>query len=67
VNKRHGSVRGGDFDPAIEAWMKSHTVGDLKALAMSKKSKGENVSGIMAALQALEEIEQGLLPRMGDS
>lgn len=67
MNKRHGSIRGGDFDPDIEAWMKSHTVGDLKALAMSKKSKGENVSGIVAALQALEEIEQDLRSRMGDS
>lgn len=47
--------------------MKSHTVGDLKALAMHKQSKGENVSGIVAALQTLEEIEKGLLPRMGDS
>ncbi|MDW5563026.1 MAG: hypothetical protein SA339_07355 [Methanomassiliicoccus sp.] len=67
MNKRHASVRDDDFDPEVEAWMRSHTVGDLKALAENKRSKGENVSGLMAALQALDEIEQGQLLRMGNS
>jgi hypothetical protein len=62
---RHGSIRGDDLDPEIKVWLKTHTVDDLKTLAMEMESKGENVSGKMEAIQALEAIEQGQLPRMG--
>ncbi len=65
MNNRHGSLRENDFDPEVIAWMKTHTVGDLKNLAREIESKGMIVNGIMETVQALEEIEQGQLSRMG--
>jgi hypothetical protein len=67
MNNRHGSLCDNDFDPQVRAWMETHTVGDLKNLAREMESKGENIIGIMETVQALEEIELGQLPRMGDS
>ena len=67
MNNRHGSRNSKDFDPEIKAWMMTHTVGDLKNLAMDIESKGENANDIVETIQALEEIENGQLPRMGDS
>ncbi len=67
MNNRHASIRNNDFDPEVIAWMKTHTVSDLKNLARELENKGEIVNGIMETVQALEEIEQGQLPRMGDS
>jgi hypothetical protein len=62
---RHDSIRGHEFDPRIEAWLRTHTVGDLKILAREMESKGENVHGIHEVLHALDLIEKGQLPRMG--
>jgi hypothetical protein len=67
MNNRHGSLRENDFDPEVIAWMKTHTVGDLKNLAREIESKGEIANGIMETVQVLEEIEDGQLSRMGDS
>ena len=62
---RHDSIRGHEFDPRIEAWLRTHTVGDLKILAREMESKGENTHDIHEVLQDLELIEKGQLPRMG--
>jgi hypothetical protein len=67
IRNRHGSIRGDDFDPEIKTWLKTHTVGDLKILAMEMENKGEDIRGIMETIQTLQAIEQGQLPRMGDS
>jgi hypothetical protein len=66
MNNRHGSLRENDFDPEVIAWMKTHTVGDLKNLAREIESKGQIVNGLMETVQVLEGIEQGQLSRMGD-
>lgn len=65
MNNRHGSLRENDFDPEVIAWMKTHTVGDLKTLAREIESKGMIVNEIMETVQALDEIEQVQLSRMG--
>lgn len=67
MNKRHGSLYIDDFDPQVIAWMKSHTIGDLKNLAIEMESKGENANEVLDTIQALVEIENGQLPRMGDN
>ena len=61
------SDRRTDFDPAIKAWMKAHTVGDLKDLASHMECKGEDASAVRDMVQALEGIGNGQLPWMGDS
>lgn len=61
----HGSMQGMDFDPQVKAWMKAHTVGDLKVLATSMECKGEDASVLREFVQALSEIEDGQMPRMG--
>lgn len=65
MNNRHGSLRENDFDPEVIAWMRAHTVGDLKNLAREIESKGMIVNEIMETVQALEEVEQEQLSRMG--
>ena len=67
MNNRHGSLRSNDFDPEVKAWMMAHTVGDLKNLARDMESKGQSATAVVETIQALEEIENGQLPRMGDS
>jgi hypothetical protein len=67
TKNRHGSIRGDDFDPEIKTWLKTHTVGDLKALAIEMENQGEDIRGIMETIQTLQAIGQGQLPRMGDS
>ena len=67
MKNRHGSQRKSDFDPDVQAWMKTNTVGDLKNLAREMESKGENANAIVETIQVLEEIGQEQLPRMGDS
>jgi hypothetical protein len=64
---RLDSIRGHEFDPRIEAWLRTHTVGDLKILAREMESKGENIHDIQEVLHALDLIEKGQLPRMGGS
>ena len=64
---RHGSHHTDDFDPEVIAWMKTHTIDDLRNLARDMESKGVNVNDVMATIHALEDIENGQLPRMGDN
>ncbi len=66
VNNRHGSHQERDFDPRTKAWMKTHTVGDLKNLAREMESKGENASELLDIIQTLEGIEAAQTSRMGD-
>lgn len=54
-----------DFGPEAVAWMKAHTLGDLKSLAASMESKGEDASMVWDFANALHEIEYGQMPRMG--
>jgi hypothetical protein len=60
-----GSIRKGDFEPAVEAWMKTHTVGDLRNLALNLECKGQNAADVREVVDALTQIENGELPRMG--
>jgi crotonobetainyl-CoA:carnitine CoA-transferase CaiB-like acyl-CoA transferase len=67
MKNRHGSHYIDDFDPQVIAWMKTHTIDDLKHLASEMESKGENVNDVMEVIQDLEEIENGQLPWMGSN
>ncbi len=44
--KDHGSEQIAEFDPDVESWMKLHTIGDLRNLAMSMRSKGVDVTDV---------------------
>jgi hypothetical protein len=65
MNNRHGSFRENDFDPTVIAWMKAHTVGDLKNLAREIESRVRIVNEMMGTVQALEGVDNGKLSRMG--
>jgi len=67
TNKGRRSGRRGDFDPAIKAWMKAHTVGDLKNLAIRMEHEGEDASAVRDMVLDLEGIGSGRLSWMGDS
>ena len=62
-----GSKRTTDFEPEVESWMKTHSVGDLNDLASELENKGVDVADMKEAIEACIEIENGRLPRMGDS
>jgi len=59
MKNRHGSLCDNDFDPETIAWMKTHTVGDLKNLAREMESKGQNANGLLETVQVLEGISIG--------
>ena len=61
----HISKHGMDFGPDVKAWMKSHTLGDVKSLAARIERKGDDASEIWEFANALSEIEYGQMPRMG--
>lgn len=56
MKHRHGSLFESNIDPQVVAWMKSHTVGDLRNLAVEMESKGENAAGLRDAIQVFEGI-----------
>ncbi len=59
------SKRGADFNPRVKAWMRAHTVGDLRVLATNMECKGEDATAIREVVEALTRINDGQLPGMG--
>jgi len=54
-----------DFGPEAVAWMKAHTLGDLKSLAANMESKGEDASKLWEFAHTLHEIENSQARWMG--
>ncbi|HVO77456.1 MAG TPA: hypothetical protein VMS79_01155 [Methanomassiliicoccales archaeon] len=52
------SVEGMDFEPKVEAWMKEHTVGEIKALAHEIEDLGEGADEIEEFYADLRSIEK---------
>ncbi len=44
--KDRGSEQIAEFDPAVESWMKVHTIGDLRNLAASMERKGVDITDV---------------------
>mgnify|MGYP001168580348 CR=1 FL=1 len=42
-----------DFDPSVEEWMKDHTIGDLRNLASSLESKGDDATEVREFISEL--------------
>ena len=51
------SEYGNEFNPKEIAWMKTHTVGDLKVLAHEVEEHGEDASDLMVFYTDLHGIE----------
>ncbi len=45
--KKLGSKCGTEFEPRVEEWMKDHTIGDLRNLALSIENKGEDATEVL--------------------
>jgi len=52
------NVEGLEFEPEIEAWMKTHTVGEIKALAHEVEEHGEGANEIEEFYLDLRNIEK---------
>ncbi len=52
------SVEGMGFEPEIETWMKEHTVGEIKALALEIEEHGEGAEEIEEFYADLRSIEK---------
>ena len=51
--KDHGSEQIAEFDPTVESWMKLHTIGDLRSLAMRMESKGIDATDVNEFIEEL--------------
>lgn len=51
-------VEGMEFEPEVEAWMKAHTVREIKALAMEIEGLGEDASELKEFYVELRSIEK---------
>jgi hypothetical protein len=51
-------VEGIEFEPEVEAWMKAHTVREIKALAMEIEGLGEDANELKEFYAELRSIEK---------
>jgi len=51
-------VEGLEFEPDVEAWMKKHTVGEVKALAHEVEAHGEPADDLEEFYTELRSIEK---------